>query len=77
MRISSLVYMAKMQILMQIHKHRLYNMLAKTEDIPPYERQLLLIARQAFMNSPMIDDEQKRRIDKLFQDIVDIFTEKR
>ena len=52
-------------------------MLAKTDEIPPYERQLLLIARQALMNSHMIDEEQKRRIDKLFQDIVDIFTEKR
>ena len=52
-------------------------MLAKIDEIPPYERQLLLIARQAFMNSHMIDEEQKRRIDNLFQDIVDIFTEKR
>lgn len=44
------------------------------DNIPPYERQLLLIANQAVQNSHEIDTEQKTRIEAKFQDIVDIWT---
>ena len=51
-------------------------MLSGAEQINPYDRQLLLVYRQAVENSPYLNETQKRLIDKKLQEIVNIWTNK-
>ena len=46
------------------------------DEIPPYERQLLLVAKRQLENSPHIGETKKRVIEQKFQEIVDAYTSK-
>ena len=49
------------------------NMLVGADEIDPYERQLLLVAKQQLENSPRLNETQKRIIEQKFQEIVDVY----
>lgn len=51
-------------------------MLANIDEMDPYERQLLLVFRQAAENSPRLNETQKRVIERKLQEIVDVWTKK-
>ena len=48
-------------------------MLVGADEIDPYERQLLLVAKQQLENSPRLNETQKRIIEQKFQEIVDVY----
>lgn len=48
-------------------------MLSGVDDIPSYERQLLLVTRQQLENSPYLNETKKRIIERKFQEIVDMY----
>lgn len=49
-------------------------MLANVDKIDPYERQLLLVFKQAAENSPWLNETKKRIIERKLQEIVDVWT---
>lgn len=51
-------------------------MLSNAEQMEPYERQLLLVAYQQLMSSPMLNVTQKTCIERKMQEIVDICLKK-
>lgn len=51
-------------------------MLHGADKIDPWERQLLLVFKQAAENSPWLNQTQKLAIETRIQEIVDIWTKK-
>ena len=51
-------------------------MLAHVDGIDAYERQLLLVFKQAAERSPYLNETQKRVIERKLQEIVDVWTAK-
>lgn len=49
-------------------------MLAKVDELQPYERMLLLNFKQAMERSPQLNETQKLCIENRLQEIVDIWT---
>lgn len=49
-------------------------MLANVDKIDAYERQLLLVFRQAVERSPWLNETKKRVIERKLQEIVDVWT---
>ena len=49
-------------------------MLAHVDKMDPYERQLLLVFKQAADNSPFLDNTQKTAVERLLQEVVDVWT---
>lgn len=52
-------------------------MLIGSDNIPPYERQLIWILLQSVVNSPELDQSQKTRIESRLQEIVGIWKERK
>ena len=51
-------------------------MLKDINKIEPYERQLLLVLKQATENSPYLNETQKTVIERKLQEIVNVWTSK-
>lgn len=49
-------------------------MLSNVGEIDPYERQLLLVFKQAVERSPWLNETKKRVIERKLQEIVDVWT---
>ena len=49
-------------------------MLSNVDKIDAYERQMLLVFMQAVLNSPWLNETKKRVIERLLQQVVDVWT---